>query len=244
MVEHWKKNKVYRIHASVDAVGDLYEEIRVGAEWDKTYENIRLIGQSGIPFCINVVLTKKTIDGMLDMIKMTHQIGAKEITFLMPICAYGDDREIRPEDNETNRQMFSNAAELCRRLGIKWIFPLELNPTFRRFNFPFIRPQISMEGDMFACCYSLGRGKVWFEGYGYKVPDYNMGNMFKKGFHEVWHGEGFKKIRSIYKESEVPKGTVISRQELLERTKAIMEQEDPDFEHCKICLAILGMACS
>lgn len=245
IINQWEKDKVYKIHTSIDAVGKLYEEVRVGAVWDKTYEILKLIGHSKIPLCINVVLTKKTIGGMLDMVKLCKQVGAREITFLMPICTYGDDREIKPDDNPTNREMFEATHRLCNQLDIKWIFPLELNPTFRRFPFPFIRPQISIEGDLYACCYSLGRGRVWFEGYSYEVPNYNMGNMWKEGFDKVWHNEGYKEIRRIYKETEVKKGTVIPREELLRRTKEIMENPNSGrYDHCKICLARWGMACS
>lgn len=244
-VKHWEDNKVYKIHASVDAIGKKYEAVRVGALWDRTYENLKLVGQSSIPLCINIVLTKKTIPGMLDMVRLCKEVGAREITFLMPICTYGDDREVRPEINNTNQALFIYTRALCEELGIKWVFPLELSPTFRRFPFPFIRPQISIEGDIYACCYSLGRGKVWFEGYGYEVPSYNMGNMFKEGFRKIWYGEGYQEIRRIYKETELKKGTIISRGELLKRTKGIMENPNSKrYDHCKICQARWGMACS
>ncbi|KKL65816.1 hypothetical protein LCGC14_2151250, partial [marine sediment metagenome] len=64
-------------------------------------------------------------------------------------------------------------------------------------------------------------------------------------FHKVWHNEGFSEIRRIYKESEVRRGTVISRQELLSSTKEAMENTNGNkYDHCKICLARWGMACS
>jgi len=245
-VEHWVRNGVYRIHTSVDAAhAELYEKMRLGAEWRKTYESLKRIGRSGIPLCINMVLTQENIHEMPNMVRLCKEVGAREVTFLMPICTYGSDIGVKPEDNEQNRELFRQTAKLCNDLGVKWIFPLTLNPTFRRFSFPFIRPQISIEGDLFACCYSLGRGKVWFEGYGYEVPSYNMGNMFKEGFREIWHSEGYKEIRRIYKESEVRKGTVITRAELLRRTKEVMENPNSGkYDHCKICLARWGMACS
>ena len=245
ILNKWKRDKVYKIHASVDAPGKLYEEVRVGAEWKKTYENLRLIGKSGITLCINVLLTKRTMGEMTRMVGVAKEVGAKEITFLMPICTYRDDRETRPEVSDTNQIFFEETRNLCRKLGVNWVFPLGLQPTFRRFPFPFIRPQISIEGDLYACCYSLGRGKVWFEGYGYDVPSYNMGNMWKEGFRKVWYGEGYQEIRRIYKETEVRKGTVITREELLRRTKEIMENPNRErYDHCKICLARWGMACS
>ncbi len=244
-MKFFKENKVYRIHASVDATHkELYEKMRVGAEWEHTYKNLKLIGKSGIRFCINMVLTKQNIREMPDMVRLCKEVGAQEVTFLMPICTYGDDREIRPENSPENRRLFLDTQRMCNSLEIKWVFPLTLDPTFRRFNFPFIRPQISIEGDIYACCYSLGRGKVWFEGYGYEVPNYNMGNMFRDGFKNVWYGEGFQEIRRIYKETERKRYSVIPRKELLEETKKVMEHPNSKYDHCRICLARWGMACS
>lgn len=244
-IEFFRKNKVYKIHTSVDAAHeDLYESMRVGAEWDTTLENLKLVGRSGISFCINMVLTKQNIHEMPDMVRLCKKVGAKEVTFLMPICTYGDDRNVRPDDNGENQQLFLDTARTCHDQGIKWVFPLTLNPTFRRFSFPFIRPQISIEGDMYACCYSLGRGKVWYEGYGYEVPDYNMGNMFREGFKKVWHGEGFNEIRRIYKETELPRGTIVPKKVLLDMTRQVIEYPTSKFDHCRICLARWGMACS
>jgi MoaA/NifB/PqqE/SkfB family radical SAM enzyme len=247
IVKQWKRDKVYRIHASIDAqTKELYESTRVGADWSTTYSNLRLLGGSGIPLCINVVLTKKNIRQMPQMVYLCKDVGAKEITFLMPICTYGDDRDVRPEVSRENERLFEATRIVCKILGIKWIFPLNLDPTFRRFNFPFIRPEISIEGDLFACCYSLGRGKVWYMGYGYEIPEgiYNMGNMFKEGFRKVWYGDAYRELRQVYKDSEVPKGTVISREELLKRTKEVMENPNGRFAHCWVCQARWGMACS
>lgn len=241
----FKNNKVYRIHTSIDAPEkELYEKMRVGAKWEKTLENLYKVGRSGIPFCINMVLTKQNIQMMPAMVQLCKDVGATEITFLMPICTYGDDREVRPDDDVRNRSIFALTQTACRDLGVKWIFPITLNPTFRRFNFPFIRPQISIEGDVYACCYSLGRGKVWYEGYEYDVPDYNMGNMFKEGFKNIWYGEGFREIRRIYKETELTRFEVKPREYLLNLTREVMEHPTSKYDHCRICLARWGMACS
>ncbi len=247
-IRHWENNKVYRVHSSVDAAQKkLYEAMRVGAEWEQTLHNLKLLGSSSIPLCINTVITQQNIAEMPEIVKLAKQVGAKEVTFLMPICTYGDDTKVRPENNSTNQNIFNESARLCKQLGVKWIFPLGLNPTWRRFSFPFIRPEITIEGDLFACCYSLGRGKVWYMGYEYEIPEdtYNMGNMFKEGFREVWYGPAYRELRQVYKDSELPRGTVMERDSLLRLTKlASTDPEAGRFEHCKYCLARWGMACS
>lgn len=248
IIDEWKGDKVYKIHASVDASSkELYEEVRAGAEWERTYENLKLIGRSGIPLCLNVLLTEKTIGEMPSAVRLCWEIGAKEITFLMPICAYGDDKDIRPEVSLRNTYLFLDTHKLCHDLGIKWIFPLTLNPTFRRFSFPFIRPQISIEGDLWACCYALGRGRNWVYGHpiDIKAGTYQMGNMFKEGFRKVWYGEAYRELRGVYKRTEVPKGTIIKKDEYLRRILEVGSREHKKrFDHCEICPARWGMACS
>jgi hypothetical protein len=68
----------------------------------------------------------------------------------------------------------------------------------------------------------------------------------KDGNSRKWQrcGEGYQEIRTIYKESEVPKGTVMTREELLRGPKEIMENPNSRrYSHRRICLARWGMAC-
>jgi len=247
-LDHWKANKVYRMHASIDAASkELYEEVRAGASWKQTLENLRLMGKSGIPLCINIVLTKRTIKEMASAVRLCFEVGAKEVTFLMPICAYDSDVDVRPEVNEKNQLLFLDTHWWCNKLGVKWIFPLGLNPTFRRFSFPFIRPQIDIDGELWACCYALGRGRNWVFGHPLDIEPgtYQMGNMIKEGFREVWYGEAYQELREVYKRTEVPKGAVMPWKEYLCRVEAVESRKTKErFDHCEICPARWGIACS
>jgi len=69
----------------------------------------------------------------------------------------------------------------------------------------------------------------------------------KGGNSRKWQrfGEGYQEIRMIYKESEVPKGKVITRVKPLSRTKEIMENPNSRrYSHRRIFLARWGMECS
>jgi len=56
-----------------------------------------------------------------------------------------------------------------------------------------------------------------------------------KYWEEVWYNDG-------YGETEVRKETVITRSELLKRTKEIMQNPNSGrYDHCKACLARWGM---
>jgi hypothetical protein len=56
------------------------------------------------------------------------------------------------------------------------------------------------------------------------------------------YGEGYQETRRAYKESEVHKGAVITKEELSRRTKEIMGNPNSRrYDHCRICLARWGM---
>ena len=248
IIENLVADKVFRVHMSVDAAEKKpYEEMRTGAIWEKTLENLHLVGHSGIPLCINTVLTQQNIHQMPEIVRLAKTVGAREVSFLMPICAYGPDEKIRPENNWENQQLFIDTQRLCQDLHIKWTFPLTLDPTWRRFSFPFIRPEISIEGDLWACCYSLGRGTTWMMGEEIHIPKgtYVMGNMFKEGFREVWYGDKYRELRRKYITTELPKGTIISRTAYVDKIREVESRKNPDqFAHCEICPARWGTACS
>ena len=72
-----------------------------------------------------------------------------------------------------------------------------------------------------------------------------MGNVFKDDFRKVWFGEGFRKIREIYKRTEIQKGTVISKEEYLRRVEDVerrIKEGGDRFLHCEICPARWGVA--
>jgi len=248
IVEGWIRDRVYRVHISVDgATKETYEAMRVGGEFGKVKENMKILGDSKLTVCLNMMLYRRTIKEMPKMVELCRNCRIEEITFLMPICAVDSDIDgeyKRPEVSEENEHIFKMAREACRALGVKWIFPTGLQPMFRRLSFPFTRPQISLDGDVYSCCYMIGRGKTWFEGHLIDIPskDYIMGNMFKKGFKEIWYSDSFNELRDTIKRTERRRGEMITREEL----KRMREnpKENGRFKYCEACLPRWGMACS
>lgn len=247
IIEGWERDKVYRVHMSIDGTTkEVYEEERVGAEFEKTIENLRLLCRSGINVCVNMMLYEHTIGEMPGMIKLCKEAGAKEVTFLMPICALGSDNNgdlARPKANIRNYEIFQETKQLCNKLGVNWIFPIDLHPMFRRLSFPFTRPQITLDGEVYSCCYMIGRGKTWFDGHLVEIPSQNyiLGNMFKQDFREIWYSDAMNELRDTIKRTERKRGTIITRQELREMRENTGKGR---FAYCEACLPRWGMACS
>ena len=243
------KNRVYRMHISVDgSTKESYEKIRVGGDFGKVVENLKLLASSGINVCINTMMYENTMDEMPKMVKMASELGVKEITFLMPICTMKTDNggfPARPKASPKNYAIFAETERLCNLLGVKWIFPIKLEPMFRRLSFPWVRPEVSIEGDIYSCCYMIGRGKTWLDGHLVDIPsreNYVLGNMFKDGFRNIWYGDAMNELRSTIQRTERKRGLVITREEL--RRMRECPTEVGRFKYCEACLPRWGMACS
>jgi len=121
IVREWADNKVYRVHVSIDgAIKETYERIRVGATFEKTIENLKLLRKSGIPTCVNMLTTEDNISEMPLMVNLCAEAGVKEVTYLMPICTLGSDIGDGPFEfakvSVRNQQIFDYTAKLCHQL--------------------------------------------------------------------------------------------------------------------------------
>lgn len=247
IVEGWERDKVYRVHVSIDGASkEVYERERVGAEFGKTIENLKLLCSNGITVCVNMMLYEDTIKEMPGIVKLCEEARVKEVTFLMPICALGTDIDgtlARPKVNLKNYEIFQETQDLCRELRVKWIFPIDLQPMFRRLSFPFTRPQITLDGDVYSCCYMIGRGKTWFDGHLVEIPSssYILGNMFKQDFREIWYSDAMNELRTTIKKTEKQRNLIIDREELRGMRENIGKGR---FAYCEACLPRWGMACS
>ena len=249
IVDDLVKSGVYRIHMSIDGADkETYETIRAGGEFGKAIENLKMIASSGVALCVNVMMYEETMEQMPKMVRLCKDAGVKEITFLMPICTLKTDIDgfpSRPEASFKNYEIFDDTARLCNRFGIKWIFPVGLQPMFRRLSFPWVRPEVSIEGDVYSCCYMIGRGKTWFADHLVDIPsreNYVMGNMFKTGFKPIWYGRDMNELRETIKRTERKRGEVITRRQLRDMRKN--PTETGRFKYCEACLPRWGMACS
>lgn len=248
MVDEWVKGRVYRVHVSVDGASDeVYEQIRVGGDLGKVKENIKLLTSSGVNVCVNTMMYESTMEEMPKVVLLCKEFGVKEVTFLMPICTNTSDAgefPARPKLSKRNYDIFSTTQKLCNELGVRWIFPVGLQPMFRRLSFPWVRPEISLEGDVYSCCYMIGRKDTWLCDHLVSIPseDYILGNMFRDGFKKIWYGDAITELRETIKRTERRRGEVMTRKQLRDMRKH--PTETGRFKYCEACLPRWGMACS
>lgn len=240
-VRFWERNKVVRIYLSLDSIDkDTYQQLRPGAEFARAYDTTRMLGQSTIPLTVNLLLYEDAVCGLVKFGWFCGEMGVEEINPLVAVYIDRDDMEEglleRPQADERNRNKINTAGWSMGMSGVRWSAPPVLEPTFRRCNFPFTWPAITLEGDVYPCCYIVGKGRnEYYLGSPMEVPSLNyvMGNIFEADFKDIWHGGAYKKLRSYLKATEKPRGTVIAPDQL---KKARSKPLKGRFGHCSVCL--------
>lgn len=241
-VRFWEKHKVIRVYLSLDSIDkDIYQQLRPGAEFAKVYGVTRLLGLfSSIPLSVNMLLYEDALRSLLNFVNFCSEMGVEEINPLVAVYIDRDDLEEglleRPRLNDRNRYKIQAASRLMWMNGTKWSALPVLEPTFRRCNFPFTWPAITLEGDVYPCCYIVGKGRTeLYMGSPMEVPSLNyvMGNIFEEDFKGIWHGEAYRELRAYLKGTEQPIGKVITPEKLRrDRSEHIQGR----FSHCAVCL--------
>jgi len=247
-IREWEDYNITELHISVDSTRkEVYEQIRVGAHFKEVMEVLQIAGKSRIPTYINFLAYQETISDLPDIIRLASNTGCKGINMLAPIFLTGSDLNgvlTRVRDNEINRAYLGEAAKLAQKHKIKWIGGVPgLIPFFRHCNFPFALPYITLNGDVYGCCYAVGVGRTeWYQDIPQKIrsSDYLMGNIYDTPFKDIWLGESYRELRKAVKLSEHPRGYKLSPYEL---QKLRSRNDDYRFSYCKSCLWRWGSAC-
>jgi len=249
IVNEWERNgKIAEVHISLDAAYKKeYEILRPGGSFEKVTDAIKMVGKSKLPLFINFLVYQEGLKGLTDIVKLAKEANCKGINILHPIFMLTSDLKgsvTRPQDNEENNTYLQEAITLAKKSGIFLIGGTSaLSPFIRHCNFPFGLPYITLEGDVYGCCYTPGGGRTeWYYGIPQKLEssDYLMGNIYSSPFKDIWLGEAYKELRDFIKATERPRGTRITIDELHYIRAAKAEHR---FSHCARCLWRWGSAC-
>jgi len=245
IVDKWENNKVVQIQISLH--DELYNGGKADSSFEKVLNSLKIAGKSRIPSLINFLMYQESMKDLPDIVRLAQDTNCKGINVLSPIFLTGSDIKgsiTRAQDNEQNRAFIQEALTLAKKAKISWVGEKPtLSPIFRRCNFPFALPYITLGGDVYGCCYTVGGGRTeWYQDIPKEIPssNYLIGNIFTTPFKDIWRGEACKTLRDYVKATEKLRGTRITPQELqlLRATEA-----DSRFSYCKDCLWRWGSAC-
>ena len=227
---------VIRISVSQNgAKKETFENIRIGAKFDKVMENNYLIGRSSIPLFLNFpMLTKEVMDEVPEFFKIAKDVKATGVQFLKLQIEDGD--HLKPLDFYDLRHITDYIKSKAKEYGLHLEGCLEAEPIFTECYEPVVNPLITLSGDVYPCAYTAKQTpKEYWDGTIWAAPaqDYIVGNVFKQSLKEIWFCDLYREIRKYIKKTSHPNGTTISRNELHHMR---MHLDDNRFSYCKSCL--------
>jgi len=232
-------NGVSNITVSIDSPDpEKYKEIR-GANIDIIINNLKTLKQlkKGLSLSIQSILMEDTIGSIPELIALAEEVGAEQVR-LLHLEGFNQELEKKHAFRLDNvKNILDKTKELALKSNVRIEIP-PLQPTLRNCFEPWFSPRISLEGDIYPCCYIyVSTEHTWqecFQAVTLNVPEhqYNMGNIFQDDVNEIWNGSKYRLLRKTIRKST--KHISLSTEELSERRK---EQDlNDDFSYCRVCL--------
>jgi len=242
-----KKNKIRKIWVSIESTNpEQYEKFRKGAKLKNVIENLKLLSSTKIPITLQAIITKENFKELPYLLNLGKEIGIKEFSFFSPIFFSKETEKKRFIPNSKETKIIKEIKKECCRNKI--IFSgRSFLPVFRECYWPFREPFISIDGDVYPCCFIAGMAlesinKEYFKGKEIKIQtnQYKMGNLFTQNFKEIWKNKSFKSLRKLIKKTRKRKGTKITFNRLKKERKEIRKER---FSYCRVCSWRWGLSC-
>ena len=243
--EGWTKflesHGMVRIHVSFDgATKDTYERTKLGADYERTFDNCKRIGDSKIQLFMNVVLfSDEVVEELPKYVEQAKKVGATGIHCMkiqQDSLDFGTPPDLLQHENALGK--FRNYA---RWAGLQLVGTYSNQPTFVRCYDPFTSPFALLNNDVYACTYmaNLRRTEV-YQGEVFPVPyqNYRMGNLEDDWMKDIWRNDAYEELRATLKEdAKAYSGSVASPEVIVEGKKLVTGLR---FSFCNFCLCQWG----
>lgn len=195
---------VDNIQISLDGIGEVYQSIRPGTDFELIRSNIlataTLARQHNVELKLNFVIMPQNFSNMKQVVDFTAEAGARSVEFnQMNIAAI-------PEMSRDFYEFFNSDAYLsesgdlrryARQKGVEISLlepSAEHRPSFRDCNFPWDHPYITWNGYYVPCC-------------GKPFPKLlNFGNVFEaREFMDVINSPGAQAFRRAWQADKAPR---------------------------------------
>jgi len=237
---------VSRVTVSVDSPHpERYKEIR-GANLEVVINNLKKLKQlkKDVKLSIQAIIIEETIESLPELIALAQNVGAEQVRMLH-LEGFNQELEKKHAFNfDSVRNSLQKTKELARKSKVRLETP-PLHPKLRNCFEPWFSPRVSLEGDIYPCCYiyvsSEPTWKEWFQGVALNVPQfqYKMGNIFQDSFDKIWNGSNYKLLRKTIRKSG--KHINFSSEQLNQRRREV--DLNKKFSYCKVCLYRWGCYC-
>ncbi|HXX81217.1 MAG TPA: radical SAM protein [Thermodesulfovibrionales bacterium] len=177
---------------SVDgATKSIYERIRIGADFDKTIENIahtveyrNASGQEKLWLQANYVIQTENVHEIPAFVELAGSLGLDSVIFSHlkdyrsgEFCVFGE---------EVLGPLFEEAARIGKKCGVRMIFP-RLRPLDESRCMFMQAAYLWLSGEVVPCCRML-KGA-------YPGPIRTFGNVRKKSLLDIWNSTEYREFR-------------------------------------------------
>jgi len=234
------------IEISIDSPNpEGYKKIR-GADLELVINNLKKLKQlrKDIYLRVQAIIMEDNIEDLPGFIDLAKETGADEIRLFYLISFNRETDKWESEKFKKLDEKLQTTRDLAAKEGVK----LEATPLFQKPRVctePWFQPRITLNGDIYPCCYmyitSDQTWKEWYHGVCLEVPQfkYKMGNIFKDSFAKIWNGSYYRLLRETVRKADDP--SLLGPKEINEiRTKLDLKGK---FPYCRICLFKQNQAC-
>jgi MoaA/NifB/PqqE/SkfB family radical SAM enzyme len=198
--------EVDHIYLSLDgATKQTYEEIRVGANFDKVISNARRLleikratGKKRPEIKINTVVCMTNYQELPAIIELAYDLGIGMVTFVNVITfestAGLDTLRVQREI----QSKFQDALQRARKLGVLVKLELFDKLPVQECDFPWKRNFVTYDGYVHPCCYTTQTGDRKAQN------GRSFGNLVEKPFHTLWSSDLYAGFRRKMREGVLP----------------------------------------
>ena len=193
--------KVDTVQISIDGLGDVYESIRLNADFTTLDKNLRLLTQlpstTATVFMLNMVVTMENYMQMADVVSYAEKVGIHHVNFTLFNLASVTDIHVdyydfyeSPPFIESLKRLNQKSLETKSVKVTNWDYSSKNE--FRKCMFPWTHFPICSNGDVPPCC-----AKPFSK-------ELNFGNVFENNVMTVLNGKTFRNFRQLWYENNTP----------------------------------------
>ena len=193
--------KLDKLNISIDGgTKETYEDIRVGASFDKLLDSMELLQKFNknktIRLSVTNVLMKKNMDELKELVRIINSFGIKRISIQeIQVAKEGmviSDEETLQDVTDINKRI-TEAREFGKTLGVNVVAPSIYQKTKRtECVWPWMQTYITYDGLVTPCCRNI------YEKH------YVCGDLNKEKFVDIWNNKKYQTFRKLLKENEGP----------------------------------------
>jgi len=196
---------VDEIQVSIDgATKDVYEKIRVGADFHRVIANVRGFMdarhrlRSPIPkVTINFVTTTKNLNQVRAMVELSESLHVDELV-ISDMRPFEESRPLLATAEDVSSSLRKSLRH-SDNLGVNVVVQRSLRRPINKCNLPWSTAYITYDGYVMPCCYSIQQ-----TGNRARQMKLSLGNVFTQDFLRIWNSEAYNALRREVKAGRSP----------------------------------------